>query len=185
MSGPIYETLLEFSRTLRDDHLDEDLSRIELPNNRVLDTQVIHARGKLDGRPVVVSYHSHWIVGSTYRPHILEVFVTGNHLKTEAECRARSFLDDVLRWFGGGGLRGPDPIFTERRIDAARDADLTDLDRPEFTARLANLSGLVYCHKVQIQAGTGINAWFHALPFQRSLPQLQALVRTVADLAST
>ncbi|PCC75465.1 hypothetical protein SAMN02745121_00004 [Nannocystis exedens] len=188
MSGRVYETLYEFSRTLSDDHIDEDLSQIELPNNRTIQCQVVHVRGKLDGRPVVVSYHSHYFVatrGYYYIPNLLEVFVAGNHLKFEGECRARGFLDKAARWFGGGGRRGPDPIFDARRIDAPRDADLTDFARPDFTARLAALSGHPLCVKVQVQAGTGINALFHGIPFRGSLPQLQAVVRDVAALAAT
>ena len=187
MSGPVYETLYEFSRTLTDDHIDEDLSDIVTPDNRRVRLQVIHARGKLDGRPVVVSYHSHYFLaarGYRYIPNVLEVFVTGNHLEFEGECRARSLIDKLARWFGGGGRRGPDPIFDTCRIDAPRDADLADFTRPEFTARLAALGGHVHCLKVQVQAGTGINALFHGTHYRSSLPRLQAIVHDVAALAA-
>lgn len=187
MSGPVYETLYQFSRTLTDDHIDEDLSEVETANDRTVQCQVVHARGKLDGRPVVVSYHSHYFLGARgyrYIPNVLEVFVTGNHLKFEGECRARGFADKLARWFGGGGRRGPDPIFDACRIDAPRDADLADFSRPDFTARLAALSGHVHCLQVQVQAGTGINALFHGTHYRSSLPRLQAIVHDVAALAA-
>lgn len=188
-----YEVMLALSRTLADEHIDDERREIQIggpTDQQTFNNRTIRVRGKLDGRPLVVSVHDYYFPGDGLvavapKTNILEVFVAGTFLTFEGECRRRGLSDTIGRWFGGGGLRGPQAIFHRRRVDGDRGAALDDFTRPEFCARLESLSGHPDCVKIQIQAGTGINAIFHATNTTRDFARLDALVRDCAALAAS
>lgn len=187
-----YEIMLQLSRQLADEHIDDEMSEVQLggPNNhRTITNRTVRVRGLLGGRGLVVSVQDYYFPGDGLRyvppvPNILEVFVAGNHLTFEGECRTRTFLDTIGRWLGGGGLRGPHPIFDRRRVDAHRRSPAGDFERAEFCARLESVSGHPDCLKVQIQAGAGVNALFRAGAIMRHFARLDAVVRDCAALAA-
>ncbi len=187
MSGPVYETLYQFSRSLTDDHIDEDQSEVETGNNRTVQCQAVHARGKLDGRAVVVSYHSHYFLAARGYHYIPNVHSKCSSPATTSSSRAS--VAPVLsptsspEWFGGGGRRGdPDPIFDvspDRRPARRRPRRLHPprLHRP---ARRPQQS-----RPLPQGPGPGrhrLTALFHGTHYRSSLPRLQAIVHDVAAL---
>lgn len=191
MSASIYETMLAFSRTLTDEHIDERQEAVTVTvgkNQKSIMNYNVHVRGELDGRALVVSYHDYYFVNMRSSEHlrdILEVFVAADHLCFEGECRQRDVLDWVARWFGGGGIRGSHSLFHSRRVDQAEPGPLSDFERPEFAARLEALSGRPDCIKVQLQARTGINAVFRGHNLRGGLPRVQAQVLECVALAAS
>lgn len=192
MSADRFEVMLALSRVLTDEHIDDAMNEVEVPSgrsSRTVTNRTIRVRGKLEGRPLVVSVQDYYFPGdgiTAVAPlrNILEVFVAGTYLTFEGECRRRDLFDTIGRWLGGGGLRGPHPLFDRLRIDGARGAPIDDFTRPEFCARIESLLGHPDCHRIQIQASTGINAIFRASNIVRSFSGLDGVVRDCAALAA-
>lgn len=189
--GPVlYDVMLQLSRSLTDEYIDERQEEVEIYHGnrrRLVTNHTVFVRGATGGRALVVSYHDYYFLdlhSQAYLRDILEVFVAADHLGFEGECRRRGVLDRIARWFGGGGLRGPHSVFDACRVDQAEACPLVDFERPEFAARLQAMSGRDDCVKVQLQARTGVNAVFRAYKLRGGLPRIDALVRECAALAA-
>lgn len=180
----MFEAMLAFSRTLEREYIDDNTTLVDILDGgrqRQIMNRVIHVRGSLAGRPIVVSHHDYYFLSSSaysadYMRDILDVFVADPGVRFEGECRPRRAVDAIARWFGGGGLRGAASVFDSRRIDGVASPGSAELGSPEFCRRLEEFSGDAACVKVLLQREVGITALFRSAPVAGSFDSLRALV---------
>lgn len=166
-SSASFEVLLETSRQLEDDFIDEDIQEMQEGggrNTRTVMNRMITVRGKRQGQPIVLSYADFYSTSFSptaipvYERRVLEVFVAQPKITFEGTCRERGMLDNVARWFGAGGTKGPHPIFSRMRMDAERGCDADNFQERPFGDALEALARRAAVKRVLLMAGSGLTA---------------------------
>lgn len=158
-----FEVLYEWSKTLQDDHIDEDQQEIE-QNNRTVTSRSITVRGRRDDVAIVVHYDDLYNTSSftsrvpVYKPHILEFFRTDNHIPFSGELKRKGLWQKL---FGGGLKPNNHQLFQKYMLVAEeRNADLSLFESDKVCEGLFTLMQLEDVWKVEFQEKTGVSTFF-------------------------
>jgi hypothetical protein len=195
MSSPVsFEVLLAVSRQLEDDFIDEDIMLVEPAKGRGAETpsnRTITVRGRREGQALVLCYQDYYSTNSNpvapavYERNVLEVFVAQPKISFEGVCQRRGVLDKVARWFGGGGLRGPHPIFERMRLDQEEAGGSELFECAAFCDGLERIASAYDTKRVLLQAGSGLTAVTHWVAQGSSPEAVLALVDDIRAVTAT
>ena len=187
-SAASFEVLLAVSRQLQDDFIDEDIQEMQEGsgrNSRTVLNRMITVRGKRQGQPIVLSYADFYSTSFSptaipvYERRVLEIFVAQPKVTFEGTCRERGAIDNVARWFGGGGTKGPHPIFTRMRMDAEPGCTPDNFEDRAFGDALEALASRHEVKRVQLLAGSGLTA---ITSFSAEAATPESVLRLVDDV---
>jgi len=194
MSVAAFNTLLEVSRLLEDDFIDEDISEVEMgggDSTHTVSNRTVTVRGEREGQPLVLSYQDYYSTNfnphaaSIYEHSILEMFIAQPKVCFEGTCKRRGFFGRLARWFGRGGARGPHPIFDRLRLDSDGPANVANFHDESFPDALEKLMLRPDVKRILLQAGGGLSAvvvWQVPSP---SADFVLALIDEVRSVANT
>jgi hypothetical protein len=183
------QALYEWSKRLTHEQVDEDDVTIVVGggrHQREIISRNCTVRGRRDGVPVVVTYHSYFaesgaLGGARLRRWVLEAFATGSRLQIEGQLGPFTTWQRFVRLFRKQAA--PHPLFAEFSVavddsPAGRD----QLSRRAFLDGALAVLRRPGCWRLLLERGTGITTFDSVGAAVPTPPALDALVATNVDL---
>ena len=158
-----FDICYEWSKTLENDHIDEDSEEIEHQNRGGITSRAITVRGQKEGVPVVVHYNDWYNTAhftsrvQRYLPNVLEFFITNNSIGFSGEIRKRNCLEKI---FGGGLKPSNHPLFRDYKLILEESGTNTgNLGDTGFCDGLLTIMQLKNVWKIEFQESTGLSVF--------------------------
>ncbi|MCA9694568.1 MAG: hypothetical protein R3A51_02695 [Nannocystaceae bacterium] len=165
MSNRAFEVLLEVSRALEDDFIDEDHSEVSIgagEHAHEVPNRTITVRGRREGQAILIffqDYHEESFSAVSFKSFerdILEIFVAQPRVAFEGRCRHRALWDRLASLVGRGGLSGAHALYERHRVDG----EGPPLEG-RFADALVDLMGLGLVRRIVLQAASGLTLVLH------------------------